>query len=158
MKTLVTILALLSAVAAPNATIENNYETYYSIEYDNTPIIDSLLQSIIKVESNGDSLAIGDRHMRTPSIGLLQIRRVMVDEINRILREQNDTIRYRYRDRWSASKSIEMYYIWKDYHHKNSTAEVIARNWNGGTLGYQKKSTVQYWAKVKSKMINEESI
>ena len=158
MKTIFTILALLSAVAAPNATIENNYDTYYSIEYDNTPIIDSLLQSIIKVESNGDSLAIGDKHMSTPSVGLLQIRRVMVDEINRILKERNDTIRYKYRDRWSASKSIEMYYIWKDYHHKNSSAETIARNWNGGTYGYKKISTIKYWAKVKSKMINEKSI
>mgnify|MGYP003628804548 CR=1 FL=1 len=65
-------------------------------------------------ESNGDSLAVGDKHLSTPSIGLLQIRRVMVDEINRILRKRNDTIRYFYSDRWSASKSIEMYYIWKE--------------------------------------------
>tara|TARA_R110002020_G_scaffold195451_2_gene396438 strand:- start:4594 stop:5073 length:480 start_codon:yes stop_codon:yes gene_type:complete len=152
MKTIITILALLSAVFAPNATLENNYDTYYSIEYDDTPSVDSLLQSIIKVESNGDSLAVGDKHLSTPSIGLLQIRRVMVDEINRILRKRNDTIRYFYSDRWSASKSIEMYYIWKGYHHNKSSNEVIARNWNGGTYGYKKTSTVKYWAKVKSQM------
>lgn len=159
MKTIITILALLSAVAAPNATLENNYDTYYSIEYDDAPSIDSLLQSIIKVESNGDSLAVGDKHLSTPSIGLLQIRRVMVDEINRILRKRNDTIRYFYSDRWSASKSIEMYYIWKGYHHNESSNEVIARNWNGGTYGYKKTSTVKYWAKVKSKMYgNKKSV
>ena len=152
MKTIITILALLSAVAAPNATLENNYDTYYSIEYDESPSIDSLLQSIIKVESNGDSMAVGDKHLKTPSIGLLQIREVMVDEINRILKESGDTIRYYYSDRYSASKSVQMYYIWKEYHHKKSSNEVIARNWNGGTYGYKMNATVKYWVKVKSKM------
>lgn len=156
MKTILSIIALFSAIVAPNATIENiPYETYYSIDYQDVSI-DTLLQSIILVESNGDSSAVGDKHMKTPSIGLLQIREVMVDEINRILIKRGDTMRYFYSDRWSATKSIEMYYIWKEFHHNESAPEIIARNWNGGTYGYKKKATVKYWAKVKSKLNNYE--
>ena len=152
MKTILSIIALFSAIVAPNATIENiPYETYYSIDYQNTSI-DTLLQSIIFVESNGDSSAVGDKHMKTPSIGLLQIREVMVDEINRILKKQCSDVRYIYSDRWSATKSIEMYYIWKKFYHSDSAPEVIARNWNGGTYGYKNKSTRKYWAKVKFKL------
>ena len=152
MKTILSIIALFSAIVAPKATIENiHYETYYSIDYVDVSI-DTLLQSIILVESNGDSSAVGDKHMSTPSIGLLQIREVMVDEINRILIKRGEKLRYLYKDRWSATKSIEMYYIWKDFHHNESTEETIARNWNGGTYGYKKKATINYWAKVKSKL------
>tara|TARA_R110000796_G_scaffold201652_1_gene317855 strand:+ start:1301 stop:1780 length:480 start_codon:yes stop_codon:yes gene_type:complete len=152
MKTILSIIALFSAIVAPNATIENiPYETYYSIDYQDVSI-DTLLQSIILVESNGDSSAVGDKHMKTPSIGLLQIREVMVDEINRILKKQRSKVRYVYSDRWSATKSIEMYYIWKEFHHNDSDSEIIARNWNGGTYGYKKKSTIKYWTKVKSKL------
>ena len=152
MKTILSIIALFSAIVAPNATIENiPYETYYSIDYQDVSV-DTLLQSIILVESNGDSSAVGDKHMKTPSIGLLQIREVMVDEINRILIKRGNTMRYFYSDRWSATKSIEMYYIWKEFHHKESAPEIIARNWNGGTYGYKKKATIKYWAKVKSKL------
>lgn len=156
MKTILSIIALFSAIVAPNATIENiPYETYYSIDYQDVSI-DTLLQSIILVESNGDSSAVGDKHMKTPSIGLLQIREVMVDEINRILIKRGEKLRYLYGDRWSATKSIEMYYIWKDFHHEESNPEVIARNWNGGTYGYRNQSTIKYWAKVKTKLTTYE--
>ena len=49
-----------------------------------------------------------------------------------------------------------MYYIWKEFHHNDSDSEIIARNWNGGTYGYKKKSTIKYWTKVKSKLTKYE--
>ena len=52
------------------------------------------------------------------------------------------------KDRWDRDKSLEMFWVWRDYHHPNSTDEVIARNWNGGPNGYKKKSTEKYWEKV----------
>ena len=152
-------MALMSAIVAPNATISNFCEDTITIkEYQQIDSVDHLLESMILVESNGDSLAVGDIHMNTPSIGLLQIRRVMVKEVNRILEKQGSMLRYSYSDRWSATKSVEMYYIWKEFHHQESSDETIARNWNGGTYGYKKKTTIQYWAKVKNNLKNAQSI
>ena len=45
-----------------------------------------------------------------------------------------------------------MFLIWKNFHHKNSDAEVIARNWNGGPNGYKTSRTVKYWNKVKQQL------
>jgi hypothetical protein len=45
-----------------------------------------------------------------------------------------------------------MFLIWKDFHHKNSDAETIARNWNGGPNGYKVNRTVKYWNKVKQQL------
>ena len=73
----------------------------------------------------------------------------MVSEVNRILRKQGDTLRFEMKDRWSRDKSLEMFHIWREYHHPNSTDEVIARNWNGGPRGYKKESTIHYWRKVR---------
>lgn len=56
--------------------------------------------------------------------------------------------RFDLKDRWSRDKSIEMFTIWRDYHHSSSGYEKIARNWNGGADGYKKKSTEKYWEKV----------
>ena len=42
-----------------------------------------------------------------------------------------------------------MFFIWKNYHHKTSSLEKIARNWNGGPNGYTRNCTKVYWSKVK---------
>ena len=54
----------------------------------------------------------------------------------------------------SRKKSIEMFFIWKNYHHKNSSLEKIARNWNGGPNGYTRNCTKVYWNKVKKELEN----
>ena len=41
-----------------------------------------------------------------------------------------------------------MFIIWRDYHHKDDSDEVICRNWNGGSRGYKRKKTLHYWDKV----------
>ena len=111
-----------------------------------------LINALIHVESRGKSDAIGDVHLKTPSIGVLQIRPIMVREVNRILKKRGKNKHFILEDRFSKSKSIEMFKIWKGYHHKNSSDEVISRCWNGGSLGYKNKSTLQYWGKVKDKL------
>jgi hypothetical protein len=72
----------------------------------------------------------------------------MVREVNRLLRKQKIKKKYTLNDRYSRKKSIEMFYIWRDYHHSEDSDEVIARCWNGGPKGWKKKSTNYYWAKV----------
>jgi hypothetical protein len=105
---------------------------------------DPLLNAIAFVESGYDTTAIGDFQ----DYGLLQITPIMVKEINRILRQKGDTLRYTLDDRRSPIKSIEMYYIYHGYYN-NEHPEEIARSWNSGPKWESKKHlTDQYWEKV----------
>ncbi len=113
------------------------------IETDNR-----LVEALIQVESCGNDSCIGDRHLIIPSVGCWQLRPIMVKEINRILAILGDDKRYKNKDRYSRVKSIEMFYIWKNYHHKDHSDEVTSRCWNGGSRGYKRKSTLHYWKKV----------
>ena len=107
-----------------------------------------LIEALIQVESGGKEDCVGDKHLIIPSIGVLQIRPIMVREINRILKMQGKDKRYKNKDRYSRVKSIEMFIIWRDYHHKDDSDEVISRCWNGGPKGYKRKKTLHYWNKV----------
>lgn len=109
---------------------------------------DPLVTALILVESQGNDSAIGDKHLPVPSIGCLQIRPVMVREVNRILKLKGVKGRYKLKDRFSREKSVEMFTIWKEFHHKDDDFEKIARNWNGGPVGYRKSRTMKYWVKV----------
>ena len=113
------------------------------------PPTTNLVEALIQVESRGKEDCIGDKHLIIPSVGVLQIRPIMVREINRILKLLGKNQHYKNKDRYSRIKSIEMFNIWKDYHHKNDSDEVIARCWNGGPKGWKRKATLHYWEKVK---------
>jgi hypothetical protein len=112
------------------------------------PATEVLIEALIQVESRGNDSAIGDRHLGEPSVGVLQLRPIMVREVNRILKKQKSEKRYKLKDRFSREKSIEMFMVWKNYHHPEGGFETIARNWNGGPRGYKNKRTERYWAKV----------
>ena len=75
---------------------------------------------------------------------------IMVREVNRILKKQGLDKRFKNSDRSSGEKSIEMFNIWANAYHLNSSYEKMARNWNGGPKGYKKSSTAHYWKKVKN--------
>ena len=111
----------------------------------------TLVDALILVESAGSSYAFNEKEN---ACGCLQIRPIMLREVNRILRKQNNDKRFTKEDRWSCGLSQEMFYIWRNYHHKNSSDEVIARNWNGGPRGYKKQSTEHYWHKVQKTWAN----
>ena len=111
----------------------------------------SLVDALILVESAGNPNAFCKKEN---AVGCLQIRPVMVREVNRILRKQNSDKRFTKEDRWDCGLSKEMFYIWENYHHENSSNEVIARNWNGGPRGYKKQSTEYYWHKVQKTWAN----
>ena len=108
-----------------------------------------ILMALIYVESRGLDSAYNSSE---DAVGCLQIRPIMVREVNRILRKTGKEERFEMKDRWNRDKSIEMFHIWRGYHHPNSTDEVIARNWNGGPNGYEKTSTLKYWKKVKGRL------
>ena len=129
-------------------------ETPVEISKKTIPVIsnDDFLNALIFVESRGNDSAIGDRHLvGNEAVGALQIRPIMVREVNRILKIQKSDKRYRLKDRYDREKTIEMFLTWKNFHHKNSDFETIARNWNGGPRGYKLSRTERYWNRVKNK-------
>jgi hypothetical protein len=75
----------------------------------------------------------------------------MVREVNRILKKQKKSKRYKLKDRWNRKESIEMFNIYIEYY-KLKTPEDIARSWNGGPRGKLKKATISYWNKVKTEL------
>ena len=113
--------------------------------------IDTLLVAIMFVESRLDSTAYAKSEN---AVGILQIRPIMVREVNRVLKKMDKPQRYSQSDRWSSTKSVEMFNIIRDYHHKDSSYETIARCWNGGRRGDKKKSTLVYWERVQIQINN----
>ena len=101
--------------------------------------VDRLAEAMIMVESSGDSLAYNKSE---DAAGVLQIRPIMVREVNRILGKDSFTLA----DRWSRAKSIDMLSVLRS-HLKGDSDEKVARTWNGGYR--EKKSTLKYWAKFK---------
>ena len=118
--------------------------------FDSEPARDfiDILNAISQVESSGDSNAYNSKE---DAVGLLQIRQCMVDDVNRILKRQGALHRYTYSDRWSVNKSYEMFDIYCNYY-GFTTAEHMARGWNGGPRGIDKPSTIGYWNKVQNEL------
>lgn len=104
------------------------------------------------VESSNNPNAVNKSE---DAVGILQIRPVMVAEVNRILAGRKDTRRYTLADRYSPVKSREMFGIYTDYwckHRDIYTAEYVAKVWNGGPGGPNNPRTEVYWQKVRRKM------
>ena len=111
--------------------------------------VNPLIQAMIMVESEGNDSAY---HKGEKAAGCLQIRPIMVREVNRILGIQKSELEYTLEDRWSREKSIEMFHIVNGYHNKNSTYEEIARAWNGGPNWFKKSLTKRYWKRVQKQL------
>ena len=107
-----------------------------------------LLSAIMFVESSYNDSAY---HKGEDAVGCLQIRKCMVDDVNRILKRQKSDIRFIYDDRWLRNKSIKMFDIYCK-HYGLTTSEEIARCWNGGPRGMKNKMTAGYWKKVKNQL------
>jgi len=106
--------------------------------------VSHLLSSIMQVESNNNDSAY---HKGEDAVGCLQIRKCMVDDVNRILKRQGSYLSFTYDDRWLRNKSTQMFGIYCRHYGLN-TAEEIARCWNGGPRGMNKPLTATYWRKV----------
>ena len=131
-------------------------QTIIELEPKDVPVVISerdLVTALISVESRGNDSAIGDRHIvGGEAVGALQIRPIMVREVNRILKIQKSDKRFKLSDRFDRNKTIEMFYVWKNFHHKDADFETIARNWNGGPKGYKNPRTEKYWNKVQKEL------
>ena len=107
-----------------------------------------LLSAMMFVESNYNDSAY---NLNEDAVGCLQIRKCMVNDVNRILHRQKLELRFSYDDRWVRSRSIKMFNIYCKYY-KLTTAEQMARCWNGGPRGMQNEMTADYWKKVKNQL------
>ena len=107
-----------------------------------------LLSAIIHVESSNNDNAYNSNE---DAVGCLQIRKCMVNDVNRILRRQKSDLRFTYDDRWLRNKSIKMFDIYCK-HYGLTTSEEIARCWNGGPRGMNKPLTANYWRKVQENL------
>ncbi len=107
-----------------------------------------LLSAIIFVESSNNDSAYA---VNEDAVGCLQIRKCMVRDVNRILRRQKSPLSFTYDDRWSRAKSIKMFDVYCK-HYRLTTAEEIARCWNGGPQGMNNEITAKYWVKVKNQL------
>ena len=105
---------------------------------------DALFEATCRVESSGDRFAIGDKHMKEHSYGIVQIRKSRLDDYFR-----QTGIRYSVHDMFDVEKSKEVF-MW---YCTGQDFERIARCWNGGEKGMNKKSTLKYWKKIKSEML-----
>ena len=116
---------------------------------------DSFVAAVIQVESRGNDNAYCRKE---DAVGCLQIRPIMVREVNRILKLNNIQMRYTLNDRWSRVRSLEMFEIMAEEVEccedltRLEFYEIVARKWNGGHRGDKKRSTKKYWEKVKGKL------
>jgi hypothetical protein len=128
-----------SVAQASRLSLNKPSETLRTVETQNFA---SLLYAIEQVESNGRTDAIGDGGR---AAGCLQIHKIMVDDINRILGRAEFT----YADRLSRQKSFAMARIYLNHYGKGKSIEQQARIWNGGPNGHKKAATLKYAEKIK---------
>lgn len=109
-----------------------------------------LILLLIMVESGGNDLAVGDKNLKDKAYGALQIRQPVCDDVNRHFgtlyqaeqmlgnRKLSEKVCEKYLSIWATKARLG----------REATDEDRARIWNGGPNGWQKKSTLGYWAKV----------
>ena len=140
-----------SIIIDSNFVIEEENIRWYSIDtvYIDD-IYDEILDAIIHVESSGNDSAY---RASEDAVGCLQIRKVMVDDVNRILKRQGatDDELYVYGDRWERGHSIQMFKIFCN-HYGLEYPEEIARCWNGGPRGINNPNTLRYWKEVQEEL------
>jgi hypothetical protein len=123
----------------------------YAFDIDVESVMSTaFMDSIIHVESRGRDNAVS----RDGSAGPLQIKAVLVKDVNRILAHRGDTLRFRMKDRFDRDKAIQMFWIYQSFYGKQGDSfETMARRWNGGPNGPSKKATRKYWKKVNKQLM-----
>ena len=89
-------------------------------------------RALIWVESKGDCKAVGSKD----DIGVLQIRPIIVEDCNRILKNEGFTLE----DRLDSLKSVEMFNIIQDHYNPQHDYHWALKIWNGkAPLSYHRK-------------------
>lgn len=128
----VVIVSFLMILAS---SVEANAQ---SREFNWGPVMDAIIQ----LESKGNALVVNG-----PYVGVLQISPVLVKECNNILRSRGSSKRYTLSDRFSVTKSKEMFVIIQSFHNPLNSIEKGIRLWSGG-IKYDIKKTQKYLTRV----------
>ena len=150
---LLVLLLTLSSNSNENSIIRIDKELMKQQVIINNKVIQNnqlhtLLLAVIKHESNGNNSIVGDNGK---SVGILQIQKCVIDDVNRIRHKYN---KYTYTDRYDINKSIQIFYDYQSIYNKELDIEKAARIWNGGPNGMSKSKTNKYWLSVKSHLNN----
>ena len=138
-KASVSLMALaitLTAAAAGNA------KSTKTSGFNWNPVMDAIIQ----VESEGNPKAVSGN-----SVGAMQITPILVKDCNEILKKQKSKKQYTMADRYSVTKSKEMFLIIQKYYNPENSIEKAIRLWNGG-VKYTVRATNRYYKKVLAQM------
>ena len=105
---------------------------------------EKVLFSIMEEESQYKIDAINHKEN---AVGVLQIRPIMVREVNEIIGEN----RYSNEDRFDLNKSVEMFVIYQNHFNPEWDLVRAARLWNGGCNGMKKNSTIAYSKRIEKR-------
>lgn len=104
----------------------------------------NVIEAIIQVESKGNTRAVSKDGS---CVGILQIKKILVDDCNEYLKMKKSKKRFSYNDRYSKEKSIEMFYLIQERYNKTNDIEKAIRMWNGGPK-YKATKTSKYYKEV----------
>lgn len=99
--------------------------------------------AIYKVESSSGYDLINESD--TASAGHFQMRRIYVDEVNRICKAKKFT----YDDRFNFTKSVMMFFIYNNFHNPNWDYQQVAVMHGTGNKRNSSEKALNYWNKVK---------
>lgn len=138
---LVSIVDPFTALAGtyPLENIEvNDSDNASKSDFDWNPVMDAIVQ----VESNGNNHA---KHGN--SVGAMQITPILVIQCNQLLKRRKSKKRFKLSDRFSLSKSKEMFLLMQSVYNPLNNIEQAIRSWNGG-MHYSISRTQRYFEKV----------
>ena len=128
-------LAMVSLTASATGNATKSTKTS---GFNWNPVMDAIIQ----VESEGNPKAVSGN-----SVGAMQITPILVKDCNEILKKQKSKKQYTMADRYSVTKSKEMFLILQKYYNPENNIEKAIRLWNGG-IKYSVRATNRYYRKV----------
>jgi len=117
-----------------------------TMAYSQTNKWERVINAIIAVESEGNAKAVSK-----DCVGAMQIRPVLVQDVNEYLKIKGRKKHFTLKDRLSKEKSKEMFVIYQERYNPTGNIEKAIRLWNGG-CGYSVAKTEKYYKKVLSRM------
>jgi hypothetical protein len=98
-----------------------------------------VLRKIVQIERPRNSADAHRAYLREGAVGILQIREIMVGEVNRILGER----RYFLSDRTDSVRSVEMFFIYQNFHNPQYNEQEACFLWCGGSS--YRRATPKGW-------------
>lgn len=137
---IVAICCLTTIAILIGSVVINRYAHQVVVEEEETPPCESqltvwqLLQmAIIMTESNFNYQAVG----KSGDYGIMQITKVYVDEVNRIL----DTAYFTHEDAFNIKSSLDMFSVYQEYYNPEHdvTKAISLHNPKGSVLSYEER-------------------